>query len=108
MTNWISPLGRSELCLATLTYGHAGHNGLRDIHAKLGSPAYWRLRLGIGHPGVKEEVPAWVLRKPPANERELIEGCIAKALTAWPLLRAGDMAAATRLIHAGEQRKAPQ
>ena len=36
--------------------GHAGHNGLRDIHAQLGSPDYWRLRLGIGHPGVKAEV----------------------------------------------------
>ena len=33
--------------------GHAGHNGLRDIHAQLGSADYWRLRLGIGHPGVK-------------------------------------------------------
>ncbi len=35
---------------------HGGHNGLRDIHAQLGSGDYWRLRLGIGHPGVKSEV----------------------------------------------------
>ena len=35
---------------------HAGHNGLRDIHAALGSDQYWRLKLGIGHPGVKSEV----------------------------------------------------
>src|SRR5664279_5039024 len=30
--------------------GHAGHNGLRDIQAQLGSPEFWRLRIGIGHP----------------------------------------------------------
>ena len=34
----------------------AGHKGLKDIHAQLGTPDYWRLRLGIGHPGVKAEV----------------------------------------------------
>ena len=45
--------------------GHAGHNGLRDIHAQLGSSNYWRLRLGIGHPGDKSEVVGWVLKKPP-------------------------------------------
>ncbi|MBU3653397.1 MAG: aminoacyl-tRNA hydrolase, partial [Limnohabitans sp.] len=39
---------------------HAGHNGLRDIHAQLGTDQYWRLRLGIGHPGVKSEVIHWV------------------------------------------------
>lgn len=44
--------------------GHAGHNGLKDIQAQLGSADYWRLRLGIGHPGVKAEVAAYVLRKP--------------------------------------------
>ena len=43
---------------------HAGHNGLRDIHAQLGTDDYWRLRLGIGHPGVKSEVVGWVLKKP--------------------------------------------
>jgi PTH1 family peptidyl-tRNA hydrolase len=43
---------------------HAGHNGLRDIHAQLGTGDYWRLRLGIGHPGVKSEVINWVLKKP--------------------------------------------
>ncbi len=37
---------------------HGGHNGLRDIHAQLGSPDYWRLRIGIGHPGAKAEVAA--------------------------------------------------
>ena len=46
---------------------HAGHNGLKDIHAQLGSADFWRLRLGIGHPGVKAEVVDYVLRKPLAG-----------------------------------------
>ena len=44
--------------------GHGGHNGLRDIHAQLGTADYWRLRIGIGHPGDKNEVADYVLRKP--------------------------------------------
>lgn len=89
--------------------GHAGHNGLRDIHAQLGSPDYWRLRLGIGHPGVKADVAAYVLRKPPLSERELIDACLDKALSATEAFLAGDMAKATALIHAGAQRpKAPK
>ena len=87
--------------------GHAGHNGLRDTHAQLGSPDYWRLRLGIGHPGVKAEVAAYVLRKPPMSERELIEQCIDKALQATEALLMGDMAKATTVIHAGAQRPKP-
>ncbi len=56
---------------AKLKFGgsHAGHNGLRDIHAQLGTGDYWRLRLGIGHPGVKAEVIHWVLKKPMAEQR---------------------------------------
>ena len=51
----------------------AGHNGLKDIHAQLGSDQIWRLKLGIGHPGNKGEVADYVLRKPPTQEREAIE-----------------------------------
>ena len=87
--------------------GHAGHNGLRDIHAQLGTPDYWRLRLGIGHPGVKTEVAAFVLRKPPLSERTLIEQAIDKALQATDALLGGDMAKSTSLIHAGVQRPKP-
>lgn len=80
--------------------GHAGHNGLKDIQAQLGSPDFWRLRLGIGHPGVKAEVADYVLRKPPAAEREAIEACITQSRAALaPLLR-GEMEVACRLIHA--------
>ena len=79
--------------------GHAGHNGLRDIHAQLGSSDYWRLRLGIGHPGARHEVVGWVLKKPPLDERIGIEQAIDRAARAFPLLVAGDMAAATQAIH---------
>ena len=79
--------------------GHAGHNGLRDIHAQLGSPDYWRLRIGIGHPGDRSEVANWVLKKPAPDQRVLIEDSIAHSLKAWPALLAGDMDKATLLVH---------
>jgi len=87
--------------------GHAGHNGLRDIHAQLGTPDYWRLRLGIGHPGVKHEVAAFVLRKPPQAEREAIFKCIDQSLDATEAFLKGEMNEATKVIHAGPQRPKP-
>ncbi|VTU36187.1 Peptidyl-tRNA hydrolase [Variovorax sp. PBL-H6] len=78
---------------------HAGHNGLRDIHAQLGTDDYWRLRLGIGHPGVKSEVVGWVLKKPLKEQREAIEDAITRTLHAFPALIAGEMDKATLLIH---------
>ena len=85
---------------------HAGHNGLKDIHAALGSADYWRLRLGIGHPGVKAEVVDYVLRKPPADQREAIEKSIELSLTALDLLLAGDMERAMMKIHVKAPRPA--
>ena len=79
--------------------GHAGHNGLRDIHEQLGSADYWRLRIGIGHPGVKSEVIHWVLKKPMPEHLHAIEDCITRSLPAVPLLLAGDMTRATMLLH---------
>ena len=78
---------------------HAGHNGLRDIHDQLGSADYWRLRLGIGHPGVKAEVVNWVLKKPSTHDQQEIEACITRSLKALPLLLAGEMDKATMLLH---------
>ncbi len=78
---------------------HAGHNGLRDIHAQLGSDNYWRLRLGVGHPGVKSEVIHWVLKKPSLDHRIAIEQCIDRTLKALPHLLEGTMDKATMLIH---------
>lgn len=79
--------------------GHAGHNGLRDIHAQLGSGDYWRLRIGIGHPGDRAEVANWVLKRPPLEQRNLIEDSIAHSLKAWPALLAADMDKAAQQIH---------
>ena len=70
---------------------HAGHNGLRDIHAQLGTGDYWRLRIGIGHPGVKAEVLNWVLKKPSAEHRLAIDDGIARCGKAVPELLAGEM-----------------
>lgn len=87
--------------------GHAGHNGLRDIHAQLGSADYWRLRLGIGHPGVKAEVADYVLRKPPADERQAIERAIDDSLKQLDALLSGQMPLAVMKLHARPERPKP-
>ena len=86
---------------------HAGHNGLKDIQAQLGSADFWRLRLGIGHPGVKAEVVNYVLRKPIAAEREAIDKSIEQSLTALPLMLDGDMERALMKVHAKPPRPKP-
>jgi PTH1 family peptidyl-tRNA hydrolase len=80
----------------------AGHNGLKDIHAQLGTPDFWRLRLGIGHPGVKAEVVNYVLRKPLAEHRKAIDDCIDRSLESLDLLLAGDMERAMMKVHASK------
>ncbi len=87
--------------------GNGGHNGLKDIQAQMGSGDFWRLRLGIGHPGVKTEVAAYVLRKPPSSEREAIERCMNKGMDAIDAMLAGDMAQAVRTVHAQPPRPKP-
>lgn len=86
---------------AKLKFGgsHAGHNGLRDIHAQLGTGDYWRLRLGVGHPGVKSEVVNWVLKKPSQDHRIAVDQSIDRSLKALPHLLAAEMDKATMLIH---------
>ena len=85
----------------------AGHNGLKDIQAQLGSADFWRLRLGIGHPGVKAEVANYVLRKPMAEHREAIDQSIAQALSALGPMLAGDMDRAMMKVHARPPRPKP-
>jgi PTH1 family peptidyl-tRNA hydrolase len=87
---------------------HAGHNGLRDIHAQLGSDDYWRLRIGIGHPGVKSEVINYVLKKPSAEHRVEIEKAIEQALAGIDLVLDGDMERATMKINARPPRPKPE
>ncbi|CAN5644054.1 hypothetical protein BH09PSE5_BH09PSE5_46680 [soil metagenome] len=80
--------------------GHAGHNGLRDIHAQLGSANFWRLRIGIGHPGVRTEVLNYVLGKAQSEHQGAIDDCIARTLPAVDAMLKGDMVKATMLVHA--------
>jgi PTH1 family peptidyl-tRNA hydrolase len=87
--------------------GNGGHNGLKDIQAQLGSADFWRLRLGIGHPGVRAEVVNYVLRKPPADERDAIERCVEESLKVIDLLMAGEMERATMKLHAKPPRPKP-
>ena len=87
--------------------GAAGHNGLKDIHAQLGTADFWRLRIGIGHPGDRSEVANWVLRKPAPEQREAILKCIAQSIEALPLLLDGPMERAMMKIHAKPARPKP-
>lgn len=79
--------------------GAAGHNGLKDMQAQLGSPNFWRLRLGIGHPGVKAEVADYVLRKPIQDDRQAIHGCITRSMDALDQLLEGEMTRAMMTLH---------
>jgi len=94
---------------AKLKFGGSsgGHNGLKDIHTMLGTPDHWRLRLGIGHPGVKAEVVNYVLKRPSADDREAIAKSIEKTLDAVSMLLAGEMDKALAAIHAQPQRPKP-
>ena len=83
--------------------GVAGHNGLRDIKALLGTADFWRLRLGIGHPRdsalPEREVVDYVLKPPDGDERADIEAAIDRALRASPDILAGNMERAMMALH---------
>ncbi|HYS75062.1 MAG TPA: aminoacyl-tRNA hydrolase [Burkholderiales bacterium] len=79
--------------------GVAGHNGLKDIAAQLGTHGFWRLRIGIGHPGDKNLVVDYVVKQPPSSERDLIEAALARCLEISGLLLDGDMEAAMLKLH---------
>lgn len=79
--------------------GNGGHNGLKDIQACLGSADFYRLRLGIGHPGDHSQVVNYVLGKPRAAEQTLIDAAIDKSLGVMPLLLHDDFAAAQQILH---------
>lgn len=79
--------------------GNGGNNGLKDIQAHLSVPDFWRLRVGIGHPGERNEVVNYVLKAPRKEEQELIDRALDRCLLAWPKLAAGDYEAAQRLLH---------
>lgn len=84
--------------------GIGGHNGLRDISQRVASHDYWRLRLGIGHPGDRNAVADYVLHKPSAEDRAAIDQAIDRALQVLPEMLKGDMQAAIQKLHSSEPR----
>ena len=83
--------------------GIAGHNGLKDISQRLGSHDYWRLRLGIGHPGERGAVSDYVLGKPSAEDRAEIDEAIGRSVEILPLCLSGDMQSAMQKLHSVEK-----
>lgn len=79
--------------------GHGGHNGLKDITAALGTADFWRLRLGIGHPGERNEVVNFVLRPPSRDEMHAIESAMDNSANLLPMLLKGEFEAAMLKLH---------
>jgi PTH1 family peptidyl-tRNA hydrolase len=79
--------------------GAAGHNGLKDISARLGTQDYWRLRLGIGHPGDRNAVSNYVLNRPTLEERVAVDAAIAAGVEILPQVLAGDLQGAMLKLH---------
>ena len=79
--------------------GHGGHNGLRDTIAHLGTKDFHRLRIGIGHPGSKNQVVDYVLHRPSQDERIDIDNAISDARSVMPLLAEGAMEKAMHQLH---------
>lgn len=86
--------------------GHAGHNGLRDIQSAFSSPAFWRLRIGIGHPrsfGFTQQVAAFVLSPPRREDMPGIEDAIDRCRRIMPLLLDGEFHQAMSQLHEGNR-----
>ncbi|HJT50957.1 MAG TPA: aminoacyl-tRNA hydrolase [Nitrosospira sp.] len=90
------PPGTSRL---KLDGGLGGHNGLKDIAAHLATREFWRLRIGIGHPGDKHGVVNYVLQPPRKEEAVLIDEAIHRSLEVWPLIAEGAHEAAMMKLH---------
>ncbi len=84
--------------------GNAGHNGLRSTEAHLGTADFWRVRLGIGHPGDREKVHGYVLGKFAKADKAWLEALLANVAAHAGLIAAGDMAGFMNKV-AGEQQK---
>ncbi len=82
--------------------GHGGHNGLRDIVARLGRSDFLRIRIGIGRPDINQDVSEYVLQKPRLNERQLIEDALDRAMRVLPDIVCGDYQKAMNTLHREE------
>jgi PTH1 family peptidyl-tRNA hydrolase len=78
--------------------GHGGHNGLRDIINHIGKDFY-RLRIGIGHPGDKNQVVNYVLHTPSIIELEGIQDAIQRSVNIMPTLLSGELEKAMQQLH---------
>lgn len=79
--------------------GHGGHNGLRDIISRMGGNGFLRLRLGIGHPGDRQQVTGHVLKKASQDDRIEIERAIERALQVLPEVIDGNLQQAMNRLH---------
>ena len=79
--------------------GHGGHNGLRDIISHLGTKDFHRLRIGVGHPGNKDDVVDYVLRRPSQDDRSMIDQSVSNARDVVPVLAEGSLEKAMHKLH---------
>jgi len=79
--------------------GHGGHNGLKSIQTFLGSNNFWRLRIGVGHPGDKSKVIGYVLNKPPKIEMQLIQESIINSYKVFSYIMLGQFEKAMLNLH---------
>lgn len=79
--------------------GHGGHNGLRSTFSHLGSQDFWRVRIGIGHPGFKDAVTPWVLGRATAEDEKAILDAVERAVDALPELLSGKPGEAMKTLH---------
>ncbi len=79
--------------------GHGGHNGLRDTESRIGSKAFQRLRIGIGHPGHANQVTGYVLGKASQDETIEIENAIERALKLLPEIIDGKQQLVMNALH---------
>ncbi len=85
--------------------GHGGHNGLRDIISHLNSNKFYRLRIGVGHPGNSKEVIDYVLKPPKKSEREAIDHAFHEVEPILPNLVDGHFQKAMHQLHTKEEKK---
>lgn len=79
--------------------GHGGHNGMRDIIQHLGTADFHRIRIGVGHPGHKDQVVPYVLGRPPQAERELILSAIDNVLAELSAILRGEYEKVMHRLH---------